>query len=129
MFVALGIVIILVCLLLIGIVLIQNPKGGGVNATFGGVSNQILGAGRTTNVVERFTWYFAIALLLLSMVAVLVVPEGKLDSKEIELSEVEKGIQEGGVPTAAPTAPALPSQMPSQMPQQTNPTAPAAPTK
>jgi preprotein translocase subunit SecG len=81
MFVALGIVIIIVCVLLSFIVLIQNPKGGGVSAAFGGVSNQILGAGRSTDVVEKFTWYFAIALLVLCLGSVMVLPEGKLVEK------------------------------------------------
>ena len=36
------------CVLLIGVVLIQNPKGGGVDSTFGGQSaNQMFGAARS----------------------------------------------------------------------------------
>jgi preprotein translocase subunit SecG len=114
MFVALGIVIIIICILLSFIVLIQNPKGGGVSAAFGGVSNQILGAGRSTDVVEKFTWGFAIALLVLSLGSVMVLPEGKIVSKEVELSDAEKALKENGMPTSAmptatPVAPTMPT--------------------
>jgi preprotein translocase subunit SecG len=114
MFVALGIVIIIVCVLLSFIVLIQNPKGGGVSAAFGGVSNQILGAGRSTDVVEKFTWYFAIALLVLCLGSVMVLPEGKLVEKEVEMSDAEKALKENGMPTSGlPTAaPVAPATMP-----------------
>ncbi len=49
--------------LLGAIVLIQNPKGGGLNSSFGGVGQQLLGARRSTDVVEKATWILAAALL------------------------------------------------------------------
>ncbi|MFN8298931.1 MAG: preprotein translocase subunit SecG [Chitinophagales bacterium] len=49
--------------LLGAIVLIQNPKGGGLNSSFGGVGQQLLGARRSTDVVEKSTWILAAALL------------------------------------------------------------------
>ena len=53
---------IIVCILLIAIVLIQNPKGGGLAANFSS-ANQILGVNRTTEGVEKITWILAISLL------------------------------------------------------------------
>ena len=59
----------LVCIMLMGVVLIQNPKGGGVDATFGGnASNQIFGAAKSTDFVEKLTWGLAIALFVLCVV-------------------------------------------------------------
>jgi preprotein translocase subunit SecG len=47
-----------------GVVLIQNPKGGGVDSTFGGQSaNQMFGAAKSTDFVEKLTWYLAITYL------------------------------------------------------------------
>ncbi len=68
------ILIAIVCILLSLIILIQNPKGGGVDSTFGGQSaNQIFGAAKSTDFVEKLTWGFASALFILCIVAVLVV--------------------------------------------------------
>jgi len=63
----------LVCIMLMGVVLIQNPKGGGVDATFGGqASNQIFGAAKSTDFVEKLTWGLAITLFVLCIIAALV---------------------------------------------------------
>ena len=63
----------LVCIMLMGVVLIQNPKGGGVDATFGGqASNQIFGAAKSTDFVEKLTWGLAITLFVLCIIAALI---------------------------------------------------------
>jgi preprotein translocase subunit SecG len=59
--------IILVCFLLGAVVLIQKPKGGGLNAQFGGVGNQIFGVSRTTDIIEKATWVLAAALMILCL--------------------------------------------------------------
>lgn len=65
------IVIMLIAAVLLGLViLVQNPKGGGLNASLGGVSNQVFGAKRSTDIVEQITWYLAIAIFVLSLVSV-----------------------------------------------------------
>ena len=67
MFTILLIITILVSCLLGLAVLVQNPKGGGIQASLGTVSNQILGASRATNFIEKLTWYLAGALVVLSI--------------------------------------------------------------
>ena len=67
MFTILLIITILVSCLLGIAVLVQNPKGGGIQASLGTVSNQILGASRATNFIEKMTWYLAGALVVLSI--------------------------------------------------------------
>lgn len=63
-----------VCLLLMLVVLIQNPKGGGIDSTFGGTqANQMLGASRSTDVIEKITWGLAITLFVLCIVTALAV--------------------------------------------------------
>lgn len=60
--------IIFVALLLILVVLAQNPKGGGLSSQFGGGSTtQIMGVKKTNDVLEKLTWGFAIALLVLTL--------------------------------------------------------------
>lgn len=64
----------LVSVLLILAVLIQNPKGGGVDSTFGGnAANQLLGAAKSADFIEKITWYLAIALFVLCIVTALLV--------------------------------------------------------
>lgn len=67
------VVIALVSILLMVAVLIQNPKGGGVDSTFGGQSaNQMFGAAKSTDFIEKVTWGLAIALFALSILASLM---------------------------------------------------------
>lgn len=73
MITALTITIALVCVLLMAVVLIQNPKGGGIDSTFGGGANQMLGAAKSTDFVEKLTWGLAIALFLLCIITAVVV--------------------------------------------------------
>lgn len=64
----------LVCILLMIVVLVQNPKGGGIDSTFGGSqANQMLGASRSTDVIEKITWGLAAALFILCVLTALAV--------------------------------------------------------
>ena len=67
----------LIAFLLIAAVLIQNPKGGGVDSTFGGSqANQMFGAARSADLIEKLTWGLAIALFVLCIAATFVVGGG-----------------------------------------------------
>lgn len=62
------VLIVIVSILLGLIVLIQNPKGGGLATGFTG-ANQIGGVKRTTDFLEKATWSLSIILLVLSITA------------------------------------------------------------
>jgi preprotein translocase subunit SecG len=86
------------------VVLIQNPKGGGLNSQMGGIGNQIFGASKSTDVVEKATWYIAGALLIICLGAAWMTKGGKTTSKnntKIEKTDVEKNINKykGGTST------------------------------
>ena len=67
------ILIALVSILLMGAVLIQNPKGGGVDSTLGGSqANQVFGAAKSADFIEKATWGLAIALFALCIIAALI---------------------------------------------------------
>jgi preprotein translocase subunit SecG len=68
-----SLIIIVSSILLILIIMIQNPKGGGLSTGFSG-ANQIGGVRRTTDFLEKATWGFAIAIVVLSMVTAAVGP-------------------------------------------------------
>lgn len=68
------ILIAVVCVLLSLVILIQNPKGGGVDSTFGGQgANQIFGAAKSTDFVEKLTWGLAGVLFILCILSVIAV--------------------------------------------------------
>jgi preprotein translocase subunit SecG len=60
--------IILASVILAFIVLVQNPKGGGLAGNVAGFSSQFMGVKQTTDVLEKGTWIFAgiIALLCIT---------------------------------------------------------------
>ncbi len=65
--------IVFVSVLMCGIVLIQNSKGGGLASSFAS-SNQIMGVRKTTDFLEKATWTLAIAIALLSIAAAWSLP-------------------------------------------------------
>ncbi|MEY2949048.1 MAG: preprotein translocase subunit SecG [Saprospiraceae bacterium] len=74
MITSLTILTALICVLLIAAVLIQNPKGGGVDSTFGGnQANQMFGAAKSTDFIEKATWVLAILLFALCIVTAVLV--------------------------------------------------------
>jgi preprotein translocase subunit SecG len=64
------ILIILASVVLGLIVLIQNPKGGGLTGNIAGLSNQFMGVKQTTDVLEKGTWVFAGIIGLLCLLSV-----------------------------------------------------------
>jgi preprotein translocase subunit SecG len=68
--------IILASLLMIGIVLIQESKGGGLASGFSS-ANQHMGVHKTTDFIEKGTWVLAISMVVLSVVSSAFLPEVK----------------------------------------------------
>ncbi len=104
------ILIIIVCVLLGAVVLIQNPKGGGLSGSFGGVGQQLLGARHSTDIIEKLTWGFAVALLVLSLSTAFFTEKGATVKKSaVETSEIEAVERTKGntfqTPTNAPAQP------------------------
>lgn len=96
------IVIAVVCVILGLIVLIQNPKGGGLSGTFGGLNNQVMGVKQTTDVLEKGTWLFAGLIALLCIVSVLFFQGGTAVDANM-LDNVNTNVPQQTAPaTAAP---------------------------
>ena len=74
MYTIFAVLIIITSILLVLVVLVQNPKGGGLSSSFGGgAGNQIMGAKKTTDFLEKSTWVLAIALISLSILTNFVI--------------------------------------------------------
>jgi preprotein translocase subunit SecG len=89
--------ITLVCFLLIIAIMVQNPKGGGLSSSFGG-GGQIGGVQKTTDFLDKSTWYLAGALVVLIFLSTLSFPKGGVNSSKI--------VDESTI--VAPAVPAMP---------------------
>jgi preprotein translocase subunit SecG len=69
MLTAITILIGIIALLLITAVLIQNPKGGGIDSTYGSGANQMFGAAKSADFIEKATWALAVALIILCILS------------------------------------------------------------
>ena len=109
-------VLIIFCCLLLGfIVLIQNPKGGGLSGTIAGFNNQFMGVKQTTDVLEKGTW------ILSGIVVILCLSSLFFLNRPSESNDLIRQIN----PNTNKATP-LPAQPPVQQPVQ-QPVAPAAP--
>lgn len=73
MYATIVILTVLASILMCLIVMIQESKGGGLAADYSN-NNQILGAPKTTNFIEKTTWSLAIAMIFLSVICVAFQP-------------------------------------------------------
>jgi preprotein translocase subunit SecG len=80
MLTTLVILAIIVCILLALIILIQNPKGGGLTSGFAG-SNNVMGVQRTGDFLEKGTWGLVIALMVIVLL-INVVPQGSSSTND-----------------------------------------------
>lgn len=79
MYLFISILILIVCVLLGLIVLVQNPKGGGLAANFTSTGTQFMGVRQTADFLEKATWTLSVALLVLALTATMVIPRGSVD--------------------------------------------------
>lgn len=98
--------IILACALLVFVVLIQNPKGGGLASNFAG-SNNLMGVKRTGDILEKGTWILVIAIMVISLLINVTIPGSSTSSGG---SQLQDQIQAPSMPSTIPTAPAVPEQ-------------------
>lgn len=131
MYIVMIILIVFASILMCGIVLIQESKGGGLASSFS-ASNQIMGVRKTTDFLEKGTWFLAAFLVVCSIICAYVIPEPKSSDSAIlndttptapaaPVTNGANGVQ--NQQTAAPVQGTTPQQTPAQS------SAPAAPLK
>lgn len=121
MYIFLCILIVIACLLLIGAVLIQKSKGGGLASDYSS-GNQYMGYRKTTDFIEKATWSLAIFVCVVSICASFAI------KTPVTRSSMAPAPAPTSAPAPAPTstpaaAPAAPAAAPAATP------APAAPAK
>lgn len=89
MYTLLIILIVLTALLMIGIVLIQESKGGGLASGFAS-ANSLAGVRQTTNFIEKATWTLAAAMVVISIACAYVAPQATTEGSVIENAATEQ---------------------------------------
>ena len=112
-----GILVLLASVILGLLILVQNPKGGGLSATFGGIGNQLMGVKRTTDVLEKGTWLFAGIVAILCLTSALFIPKaGGNNQRDQLLNEAPAGTptapRQNTVPLQSNPQPVQPSPKP-----------------
>jgi len=100
------ILIMLASVLLSFLVLIQNPKGGGLASGFSGGTN-LMGVKRTGDILEKGTWGLAIAIMVISLIVNVSSPSAGTGGS---------GLTEQITPTAPATSPLPPVTAPEGTP-------------
>lgn len=106
---------VVACILLVLVILVQNPKGGGLASGFSN-ANQIGGVQRTTDFLEKATWSLLGAVLVLSIFSSSFSSKGTVE--EGSNTGIEQSI---GTNAVQPQAPTIPQQGGSTLPTNTNP--------
>ena len=94
-----SILIVIVSILLILVVLVQNSKGGGLDSNLASQS-QAFGAKKTTEIVEKVTWWLAGILIILSIASTKLISGGsdeELEGDEVIENAEAEGEEEGDV--------------------------------
>ena len=76
------ILIVIAAILMVGIVLIQESKGGGLASNFASY-NQIGGVRKTTDFIEKATWGLAAFMVVMSVACAYVAPKAATDNAVI----------------------------------------------
>lgn len=108
--------VVIASVLMCGIVLIQESKGGGLASGFA-ENNSMLGVRKTTDWIEKLTWGLAATMVILSILSVAALDNSKTKGSAIMEQAIEQqatnpnnlpAIPQGETSseTAAPVAPA-----------------------
>jgi preprotein translocase subunit SecG len=103
------ILIIIASIVLSMIVLVQNPKGGGLAGNIAGFSNQFMGVKQTNDVLEKGTWVFAGVIAILCIVSTFFISGGEEVNDRLQNIGTGVPTQQGPIQPNATTAPVLPA--------------------
>ncbi|HBC29351.1 MAG TPA: preprotein translocase subunit SecG [Prevotellaceae bacterium] len=123
MYTSIVILAVLASVLMCLIVLVQESKGGGLAADYSSF-NQMAGAPKTTNFIEKATWGLAAAMIVLSVLSVAFLPQqGNVDSVVKQQATEQQATNPGNVP--AMEQPSATQQEPAKAPDGSVPSTPA----
>jgi preprotein translocase subunit SecG len=86
------ILVLLTSIILGFVILVQNPKGGGLSGNVGGLSNQFMGVKQTTDVLEKGTWIFATLVAMLCIFSAAFIPKATSSNNNLLEQLNTKGV-------------------------------------
>ncbi len=98
------ILVILTSVIICFLILVQNPKGGGLAGSIAGFNTQFMGVKQTGDILEKGTWFVAILIALLSVFSPVFISPGSGSGNEPNLRPATQ--------STAPAAPLLPQPVP-----------------
>ncbi|MEC4116941.1 preprotein translocase subunit SecG [Myroides phaeus] len=103
------VLIAIVCFLLIVVIMVQNPKGGGLDSSFGG-STVVGGVKNTNDFLDKSTWTLGAVLIILILLSTTSFSGGATgDSKLLDPNAVTAPLapisQETQTPAEQPVTP------------------------
>ena len=106
--------ITIVCFLLIVVIMVQNPKGGGLSSTLGG-SQQLGGVQKTTDFLDKSTWTlgaFLIILILMSSLSFETTSTPEIAPAEQTEAPAKTATPTTEKPATTPVTPSAPAATP-----------------
>lgn len=87
MFILVTVLIMIAALVLALIVLVQNGKGGGLAANFAS-QNQVMGVRKTTDFLEKATWFLAGAMIVFCLLSSALIPKPRQTNQTLNSSNI-----------------------------------------
>ena len=119
MYLLIIILMLVASILMCGIVLIQNSKGGGLASGFSS-SNAIMGVRKTTDFLEKATWTLAAIMVICSVVSAYTLPSANSSSQDAIMEQAQKNANTNPynmpVGTNAPATEAPATEAPAETP-------------
>ena len=95
---------VLVCILMVGVVLMQRPKNEGLGAAFGGgMTDNIFGA-QTTHVLQKFTVWLGIVFFALTLLLAVLYAKRGTGETSIQKELLGQPVPQSVTPAAAEPA-------------------------
>ncbi len=93
---------VLVCLLMVGVVLMQRPKNEGLGAAFGGGMTENIFGAQTTHVLQKFTVWLGIVFFALTLVLAILYAKRGTGETAIQRELMAQPVPAAATATATP---------------------------
>ena len=102
------VLITIVCFLLIVVIMVQNPKGGGLSSTLGGAQS-LGGVQKTTDFLDKSTWTLSAILIALILASSISFTGSLADNESKIIDKMDTSAPKSNSTGATPTQETAPA--------------------